>query len=271
MSTAIAKTEPLPIQTMTDLEAAGELLAQSGMFGAKNKAEGFVIVSTCQQQRISLIDFIRTYHLVENKPSMRADAMAAEFRKRGGKYTILQRDPECAKAEFEFEGNKQTFFYSMEIAKRQNVCFSKDGTLKANWQNIPENMLWARMMSNAVRVLCPEINSGVYTPEEIQDFSSNEIKPVNSKQEKVIDPVEAAKVINPEPVKAVNPEPNPEPTKPEVENFQICPLDGVMKGENWANMDDNTLNQALAVNHDSMKPEHYATITRILEYRKKAK
>ena len=112
----LAKTKELPITCMNDLVVAGELLATSGMFGCKNRAEGFVIAATCQQQNLSLMDFIRTYHLIENRPSMRADAMAAEFRKRGGKIKIKEMSEEKAEAVFEFEGDKQTFSYTMDDA-----------------------------------------------------------------------------------------------------------------------------------------------------------
>lgn len=41
-------------------------------------------------------------------------------------------------------------------------------------------MLWARVTSDGVRALCPEIVAGVYTPEEIADFEPE--RPTQSKQ-----------------------------------------------------------------------------------------
>ncbi len=163
----------LPANNLADLATAGQLLAQSGMFGVNNAAAGFVVAATCYQQGISLMEFHRTYHIVEGRPSMRADAMLAEFRKRGGKYKIVENSQTRAAAEVEFEGQKLPFEFTMEDAKRTGDCFKGDGkTLKLTWQKRPDDMLWARMVSRMVRRLCPEINAGLYSPEEVQEFDT---------------------------------------------------------------------------------------------------
>jgi hypothetical protein len=156
--------------SMGDLAQAGTLLAQSGMFGINNAAAGFVVAATCHQQGISLMEFHRTFHIVEGRPSMRADAMLAEFRKRGGEYEIIENSVTRAEARFAFEGNERAFEFTMDDARRTGDCFKADGrTLKHNWEKRPDDMLWARMVSRAVRRLCPEINSGLYAPEEMQE------------------------------------------------------------------------------------------------------
>jgi hypothetical protein len=142
----------LPANSLADLATAGQLLAKSRMFGVDNDAAGFVVVATCYQQGISLMEFHRTYHIVEGRPSMRADAMLAEFRKRGGKYKIVENSQTRAAAEVEFEGQKLPFEFTMDDAKRTGDCFKSDGkTLKLTWQKRPEDMLWARLVSRMVR------------------------------------------------------------------------------------------------------------------------
>ena len=85
---------------------------------------------------------------------MRADAMLAEFRNRGGKYKIVENSQTRAAAEVEFEGQKLPFEFTMEDAKRTGDCFKGDGkTLKLTWQKRPDDMLWARMVSRMVRRL----------------------------------------------------------------------------------------------------------------------
>lgn len=140
----------LPIAAVSDLQIVGNAIAQSGMFGSNNPGAGLVVAATCHSQGISLIEFIRTYHIVNGKPSMRADAMLAEFRKRGGKYAIIENSVNRAAAKFTFEGQEYNGEFSMEDAKRTGDCFDK-GQLKHNWQHRPEDMLWARMVSRAVR------------------------------------------------------------------------------------------------------------------------
>ena len=167
---AVRNIAALPMNSMGDLADTGALLAQSGMFGINNAAAGFVVAATCHQQGISLMEFHRTYHIVEGRPSLRADAMLAEFRKRGGEYEITENSITRAAAHFSFEGNERDFEFTMDDARRTGDCFKADGkTLKHNWAKRADDMLWARMVSRAVRRLCPEINAGLYSPEEMQE------------------------------------------------------------------------------------------------------
>jgi hypothetical protein len=175
---AVRSVSALPIANMGDLAQAGQFLAASGIFGIKNAAAGFCVAATCHQQGISLMEFRRTYHMTDEGPSMRADAMAAEFRNRGGRYEIVENSTERAAARFEFEDQDIEFSYSMDDARRTGDCFKGDGkTLKHNWLKRPEDMLWARMVSRAVRRLCPEINSGLYAPEEMADGDGGGSRP----------------------------------------------------------------------------------------------
>lgn len=262
MSTEIVKADALPVKSMQELTELGDLLAQSGMFGVKSKGGGVVVAATCIQQGITLMDYARTYHTIDNKPSMKADAMAAEFRKRGGRYKIINRDNEAAKAEFSFENQKVPFSFTIEDAKEKGYCFKADGkTLKDNWRKTPDSMLWARMMSTAVRVLCPEIVAGLYTPEELQDI--DDLKPA--------DPA-----VQPKPIQT-----SPAETKPAVENvvedaeiiptpdfdksvrvnFNVCPVKGALFGVAWADMDKPILEQALQLTNAEMTDEHRNAVT----------
>lgn len=157
----------LPVQCMQDLKEIGNAIAASGLLGLDNAASGMVVAMTCYQEGITPIDFSRMYHIVNGRPCKKADYMAAEFRTKGGKYKIIERSESKAAAKFFYEDQEVDFVFTIEQAKRAGLVGGKN----ANWNHYPENMLWARMMSNAIRVLCPEVNAGVYTPEEAGDFS----------------------------------------------------------------------------------------------------
>lgn len=255
-TTAITRVEKaLPIQTMSELATIGELLAQSGMFGVNNAAAGFVVAATCHQQGISLMEFQRTYHVIDNKPSMRADAMLAEFRKRGGRVKILENSVTRAAAEFEFEGQKLPFAFTMEDATRTGDCLGKDGKLKHNWQRRSDDMLWARMVSRAIRRLCPEIVSGIYTPEEMED-ATPEKAPRKISQEEAIS---RAKTVTPE----VTP-----PTSPD---YSICPLEAQadgksVKGMKWSEMPEEWLHNALELPDNVLSPEYKAAIKEVVPF-----
>jgi hypothetical protein len=127
---------------------------------------------------ITPLDFIRKYHIIEGRPSMRADAMTAEFRRRGGKVRWLQLgDSGTAEAEFEFEGQTLRMAFTLDDA-RKLLGKGKDGKDRidkpgGNWEKDPGAMLRARLTSKAIRILAPEIVAGVYTPEEVQDFADD--------------------------------------------------------------------------------------------------
>lgn len=269
----------LPVQGMSDLAQIGTQLETSGMFGLSREGSGLIVAMTCYQQNITPLDFLRTYHIIDNKPSMRADAMAAQFREAGGKYKVLKRDGKEAKAEFHFEGNKQAFSYTMKSAEDQTICYNKGTTtLKDTWKKYPENMLWARMMSNAVRVLCPEIVAGIYTPEEVADFDDASIK-----EEKVINPEVAEKALagktaekKPETAtevikkaevtvditsEEVKPETPKEPEAPketpkdDAVDFSLCPLESEELGANYPfeKMKDDDINAIIECCMDNPK------------------
>jgi hypothetical protein len=208
---AIQKYEPLPVATMQDVFAVGKILANSGLFGSINENAGVIIAATCHQQGISLMEYHRTYHTMsDGKPAMRADAMLAGFRQRGGKYKILENSLTRAAIQAEWEGETYTFEYTIEDGHRTKDALrwdSKAGkfVLKDNWEKRSDDMCWARCISKMTRRLCPEVNSGLYTPEEVSDFDDRtpRAKPVPLTQDEII---ARAQMVTPEP-EAYKPEP----------------------------------------------------------------
>jgi len=254
MDTSIVKAgQLLPAKSMSDLATAGELLAQSGMFGIQNAAAGFVVAATCFQQGISLMEFTRTYHIVEGRPSMRADAMLAEFRKLGGKHRILSNTVDKAAVEMEFEGQQIKFEYTMDDARRTGDCFKGDGkTLKHTWVKRPDDMLWARVVSRAIRKICPEICAGVYTPEEVSDF-----EPGPSKREQAITPEDAVNRMKTAAGVVID-VPDPE----------VCPDGcGNFSGMRWDEIPTETLQAALASLLPAITDSHRAAITAVIAER----
>jgi hypothetical protein len=109
----------------------------------------------------------KTYHIIGGKLSKRADAMLADFRK-VGKWTWKDlKNNDLQSASVEFEGQKYEVSYSTEDAKRAGLLPAKAGS---GWAKYPANMLRARLISETLRAIAPEIVQGAYTPEEISDF-----------------------------------------------------------------------------------------------------
>lgn len=153
----------------------GTAMAKSGMFGLNNVESGQVVALTCLFEGISPLQYGRKYHTVQGKPSMRADAMLAEFRLNGGKHKVVRRDSEGASVLLTTpDGESQEFSFTWEEAQQEDFVVGKDGGIKDNYAYPRKRMqmLWARVVSDGVRTLAPEIVYGIYTPEETQDFDA---------------------------------------------------------------------------------------------------
>lgn len=238
MSTELSR---LPVTCMQDLAAAGKMIAQTGMLGASNEAEGFVIAATCHQQGMSLLEFGETYHLVKGRPTMRADAMLANLHKAGGKHKILSRTPEVATVEIEYNGSAHVFSLSWEEAKKEPFVYDKNKQVKTNYNSprIRMQMLWARVVSDGVRAMCPIANHGTYSPEE---FGGDEIEIIS--------------------------EPLPErPVNSEIIDYSTCPIPSDHLGKCWTEFSSEHLEIALKIVHAQMADGHREEIAAILQER----
>jgi hypothetical protein len=150
----------------------GTEIALSKMFGCATEAQGKVLAMACICEGINPIELTRKYHIISNKLSMRADAMLAELRARGGKHKVIERTSDKASVEIAYDGQTYTETLTWEDAKNEPYVLAKEGGLKDNWATprARRQMLWARVISEAVRTLAPEIVAGTYTPEETSDF-----------------------------------------------------------------------------------------------------
>jgi len=179
MSTEIAKIQSMPIATMGELFTVGQLLAQTQLFGTSNPAEGFVIAAMCQQEGLSYMGYMQTYHMIKGKVSKRADKIQADFMKMGGEVVIKQRDENGTIIDLSYKKSKYTSTCIWEEIKGEPFVSTKDknGQLvfkeKYATPRSRKQMMWARAISDGVRTVCPEAVAGLYTPEETEDFAGH--------------------------------------------------------------------------------------------------
>jgi len=140
------------------IDRLGEMFAKSGMFGCSRVEQGKVLAMICLAEQKSPVHILRTFHIIDGQLSKKALASLAEFRKAGGRHKWILDGSDGIKATgaFTFEGNTVEVSYSIEDAKRQNLSM-KPGS---NWAKTPSNMLRARVITNAIAMLCPEIFAG---------------------------------------------------------------------------------------------------------------
>lgn len=173
----IAKTEgshklDLNHLTMNQLRYLGQVMSQSGMF-PDAKAGPTALVKILAGQEIGMPPFqaMTNIHIIQGKATMSANLMAAKV-KGHPKYDYkLKLSPTEATVTMyevvEASGAKEElgdFTFTIEDAKRAGLVKAGSG-----WEKYPQNMLFARAISSAVRMYAPDVFNGntVYSPDEL--------------------------------------------------------------------------------------------------------
>jgi len=197
--------------TIDTIAAIAERFSRSGLMGKASPDAVFGLMMLCQSEGITPIAALKRYHIIEGKPSMRSDAMLAEFLHDGGRVIFHVRDDAMVGATFlsksapqaqeavdragqRFiavwklmsapEGHRtelytaiaklshpgeETIVRTFADCQAKGLTDGNDGSLKKNWATSPRQMLTARVITEGIRLVAPQLVTGVYTPEEITD------------------------------------------------------------------------------------------------------
>lgn len=180
-------------QRMTDpnesIKLLGNAIAKSGMFGCGSVEAGQVFAVECLHRNMPPLTLAERYHVIFGKLSMKAEAMLAGFEQAGGEYEEVERSADLASIKMTIKGKPRILSLSWADAQKEPFCYvgkEEDVVAKLLKNQTPPlkpkyatprsrmQMLWARLVSDSVRFLCPSVVCGVYTPEEISDFDDAE-------------------------------------------------------------------------------------------------
>ena len=143
-----------------------DAIAKSGMFGIKTKEQAIVLMALCESENIHPVKAASDYHIINGRPALKADAMLVRFHAAGGKVEWLGYSDEAVSARFSHpQGGSIEITWTFEQAKKIGL------TNKDTWKQYPRAMLRARVISEGVRTVWPGANAGMYTVEEVQDFT----------------------------------------------------------------------------------------------------
>lgn len=154
-------------------------VAKSGMFtGVRTAEQAIALMLLCQAEGMHPAIALRDYHVIQGRPTLKADAMLSRFIQSGGKVKWTCFTDEKVSAIFSHPSTGELEIdWTFERAQKAGL------TGKDVWRQYPRNMLKARVISDGIRMMNPSVNSGMYTPEEVMDFDT---KPQSS-TEKIVE------------------------------------------------------------------------------------
>lgn len=148
------------------VERMANAIAKSGLFGIKTVDQALALMAVAQAEGRHPGSVARDYHIIQGKPSLKADAMLARFQQAGGKVEWKTYTDHNVTAVFSHpNGGTVEIAWTIEMAQRIGLA------TKDSWKNYPRQMLRARVISEGIRTVYPGVIVGEYTPEEVADFS----------------------------------------------------------------------------------------------------
>jgi hypothetical protein len=157
----------------TDIERMAVAVAKSQLFGMKTPEQAIALMLVAQSENLHPARAAMEYHVIQGRPALKADAMLARFQQAGGKVEWKDYTDEKVSGTFSHpQGGSVMIDWSIERAKQAGV-YGKNPT----WKSYPRAMLRARCISEGIRTVYPGVSVGIYTPEEVQDFTEKDVTP----------------------------------------------------------------------------------------------
>ena len=153
-----------PAYTVSEMERMARAFAGSKLFGVSNVEQALALCLVAQAEGRHPASAAQDYHIIQNRPSKKADAMLRDFLASGGKVEWHGLDDKIADATFSHpQGGSVRITWDM--ARAQMAGLKTD-----MWKKYPRQMLRSRVVSEGVRTVFPMATSFMYVPEEVAEF-----------------------------------------------------------------------------------------------------
>lgn len=150
----------------SDMERMAAAIAKSGLFGMKTPDQALALMVVAQAEGRHPGSVASEYHIIQGRPALKADAMLARFLAAGGKVQWTEYTDKRVAAIFSHpSGGSVEVDWTIERANTAKL------TGKDTWKQYPRQMLRARVISEGIRTVYPGVAIGIYTPEEVGDFT----------------------------------------------------------------------------------------------------
>ena len=157
------------IRSMTDIQVLAEQAFRSNLMGLTNTSQAVMKILAGREMGIGVFASLSNIHIINEKPVIGANMMAAAV-KASPKYDYRVVENTRQQVKLMFLEN-----INGEWVEQGESGFTMDDAAaadlikpKGNWEKYPQNMLFARAISNGVKWYCPDLFAGntAYTPDE---------------------------------------------------------------------------------------------------------
>ena len=177
--------------TVDQIQTMANAVVKSQLFGMKTVEQATALMLIAQAEGYHPALAARDYHIIQGRPTLKAETMMARFQQQGGKVEWNVLTNEEVTATFSHpSGGSAKITWTIEMARSAKLA-DKD-----NWKAYPRAMMRARVVSEGIRTVFPGVVLGVYTPEEVQDIPTQP-KTRDMGTVDVVEAVEEEKVDHP--------------------------------------------------------------------------
>lgn len=146
------------------IERMALAVAKSGLFGVKTPDQAMALMLIAQAEGLHPAIAARDYHIIQGRPSLKADAMLARFQAAGGKVEWGEYTDTCVVGTFSHpKGGAVTIEWTIEMGRKAGL------TKNPTWNQYPRQMLRSRCISEGIRTVFPGVVVGTYSEEEAED------------------------------------------------------------------------------------------------------
>ena len=170
MSTALVPVD--------QIERMALAVAKSGLFGVKTPDQAMALMLVAQAEGMHPAIAARDYHVINGRPTLRADAMLARFQQAGGKVEWGEYTDQRVVGTFSHpQGGSVRIEWTTKMAQDAGL------TRNPTWKSYPRQMLRARCISEGIRTIYPGVAIGTYTPEEAEDMAPRPARDMGAVEE----------------------------------------------------------------------------------------
>jgi len=162
-------------------------VAKSGLFGVKTPDQAMALMLIAQAEGLHPAIAARDYHVINGRPTLKADAMLARFQTAGGSVRWGEYTDQRVVGTFSHPQGG-----SVEVAWTVDMATAAGLTKNPTWRSYPRQMLRARCVSEGIRTVFPGVVVGTYTPEEAEDEPA---RPAPSAVEPVVEVLTFGRVM----------------------------------------------------------------------------